>query len=513
MRIESPMTPGGGFWRLPPVSAHARTMRDFFCILIIFVTFFVHQSFADPADSSAIHFLFAVAIAIAALVAGLQAAAFLGLLAAPAALLFLRINGGTAREALSFGLFAFSAILILAVAAHLATLSYQIAQRQTEAAAQSISRAEIDAREQMLLSILATIPVAMVIIDDHGQIRSFSRAAQRLFGYSEAEAIGQNVSLLMTCYDRATHDDFLGQFRSAGEPKKIAAGRRVIGQCKDGTTVPLEITMGEAMCGQRRVFTGFLHDLTARQKNAARVRELQSELLHISRVSAIGTMASALAHELNQPLTAVTNYVQTSQALLEAPDAGTMALARAALVEAGGEALRAGHIVRRLREFVARGETIKTLEPIDELIEDTCLLSLAGAPEQGITRRLSLDTALGPILIDRVQIQQVLINLVRNAVEAMVPSGGGRVDIIVRNEGEYARITIADTGPGLAPEVFDMLFQAFVSTKREGMGLGLSICRTIVEAHGGKIWAERAANGGAAFHFTVPRALTEEIHG
>lgn len=141
------------------------------------------------------------------------------------------------------------------------------------------------------------------------------------------------------------------------------------------------------------------------------------------------------------------------------------------------------------------------------------MLGFAGTSERGIVHRLDLDPDIGSVLIDRVQIQQVLINLIRNAVEAMAPAGTGEVRIIVRKENEFARVTVADTGPGLAPGSADQFFQAFVSTKCDGMGLGLSICRTIVEAHGGKIWAEASATGGAMFHFTVPRALTEEVYG
>lgn len=368
----------------------------------------------------------------------------------------------------------------------------------------------IDAREVQLRSILATVPDAMVVIDDQGIITSFSAAAERMFGYSQTEALGQNVSLLMPSPDRQHHDGYLTRYLDTGRKHVIGSTRRVIGRRKDGTCFPHAITVGEAIGGGERIFTGFMRDLSAQEEAEAQLKELQAELLHISRVSAMGTMASTLAHELNQPLTAVTNYVQTSRALMERPDSDTIPLVREALREAGDEALRAGRIVRRLREFVARGELTKSIEPAARLIEDACMLGLAGASEHGIARTLDLDPTLGPLLIDRVQIEQVLINLIRNAVEAMAPDGAGQIQVSTRKEGEFARITVADTGPGPPPEVAEQLFQAFVSTKRGGMGLGLSICRTIIEAHGGKIWAEARTTGGAAFHFTVPRVVTED---
>ncbi|MGE3746238.1 MAG: PAS domain S-box protein [Sphingomonadaceae bacterium] len=369
--------------------------------------------------------------------------------------------------------------------------------------------AAIEARETHLRSILDTVPEAMVVIDDHGAITSFSSAAETLFGYSEEETIGQNVSMLMPSPDHEAHDEYLARYRKTGERHIIGIGRRVIGRRKDGSTFPLELAIGEAIGGGQRVFTGFIRDLSEREAAEAHLQELQSELLHISRVSAMGTMASTLAHELNQPLTAVASYVQTSAALLENPDADSQSLVREALVEAGAEAVRAGSIVRRLREFVARGEVDKSIEQLRKLVDDACALALAGAREKGISHRIEIDAEIGPVLVDRVQVQQMLINLLRNAVEVMAPAGSGEILIAASRDDDFARITIADTGPGISPEVADRLFQAFVSTKREGMGLGLSICRTIVEAHGGRIWAEPRVVGGTLFHFTVPSAQTE----
>ena len=374
---------------------------------------------------------------------------------------------------------------------------------------QRAAEGAIEAREMHLRSILSTVPDAMLIIDDHGTIASFSAAAEQLFGYAEAELAGANVDVLMPEPYRSAHDGWLARYRQTGERHIIGSKRRVYGRRKNGTTFPMELAIGEAISNGVRIFTGFARDLTLKEQTEAQVHELESELLHVSRVSAMGTMASTLAHELNQPITAVINYVETAADLLVDPSPQAVASVREALADAASEALRAGQIIRRLRQFVARGDNDKRIEPLAALIEESCTLGLAGAEARGISRSLQFDPEVGPVLVDRVQIHQVLINLLRNAVEAMAPMGAGEVIISTSQEYGFAHISISDTGPGLADAVAAQLFQAFVTTKREGMGLGLSICRTIVEAHGGRIWADRATGGGSRFHFTLPTPETD----
>ena len=366
-------------------------------------------------------------------------------------------------------------------------------------------------RESHLRSILSTVPDAMVVIDDQGMIVSFSAAAERLFGYQEAELLGVNVSRLMPSPDRERHDAYIRRFLETGEKRIIGTGRVVFAERRDGSTFPMELSIGEASSDSRPLFTGFIRDLTERQLTEARLESLKSELIHVSRVSAMGTMASTLAHELNQPLTAVANYVEAIRDLLANPDSADMPMIRDALDDTAKEALRAGHIVRRLRDFVARGEVEKTIEKLPLLINEAGVLGLMGAREKGVEPRFDLDPYASPVLVDRVQIQQVLINLIRNAVEAMTDSPVRQLIVTSRpDQRGLVRVIVADTGPGVTPEVAAQLFTAFVSTKAEGMGLGLSICRTIVEANGGRIWMERGAGGGTEFHFTLVSAKAEE---
>jgi two-component system sensor kinase FixL len=370
---------------------------------------------------------------------------------------------------------------------------------------------QLRARENLLSSVLSTVPDAMVVVDEAGIIMSFSAAAQVLFGYSEEEAIGRNVSMLMPSPDRERHDAYMRRYLETGEKRIIGIGRIVFAERKDGTSFPMELSIGEAVTGRERLFTGFIRDLTERRRTEERLESLQSELIHVARVSAMGTMASTIAHELNQPITAIANYAESVRDMLADPVSDDFALMREALDETAKEALRAGHIVRRLRDFVARGDVEKTIEPLPALINEASVLGLMGAREKGIEAHFDLDPYASPVLVDRVQIQQVVINLIRNACEAMTESVERRLAVRTHaDQPGFVRVSVSDTGPGIAQAVADQLFTAFISTKREGMGLGLSICRTIVEANGGRIWMEPREGGGTEFHFTLQLAQTEE---
>jgi two-component system, LuxR family, sensor kinase FixL len=365
-------------------------------------------------------------------------------------------------------------------------------------------RREALAREAHLQSILDTVPEAMIVINEHGVMQSFSSAAERLFGYPAHEAIGQNVKTLMPAPYQESHDGYLNRYMTTGERRIIGIGRVVVGRRHDGSTFPMELAVGEMKSGEQRFFTGFIRDLTERQLTEARLQELQSELVHISRLTAMGEMASALAHELNQPLSAIANYLKGSQRLLEGADDERAATMRDALGKAADQAMRAGHIIRRLRDFVSRGESERRVENIVKLVEEASALALVGVRDRGIRVSFQFDSSVESVLADRVQIQQVLLNLIRNAMDAMETSRSRELVISVMPAGDsQVRISVADTGSGIAPDVAEQLFQPFVTTKRTGMGVGLSISRTIVEAHGGRIWVEANPASGTIFHFTL----------
>jgi len=360
------------------------------------------------------------------------------------------------------------------------------------------------AREAHLQSILDTVPEAMIVIDERGTMQYFSVAAERLFGFRANEAIGQNVKGLMPSPYRENHDGYLRRYLTTGERRIIGIGRVVVGQRKDGSTFPMELAVGEMRSSNQRFFTGFIRDLTERQMTEARLQELQAELVHISRLTAMGEMASTLAHELNQPLSAINNYLKGSKRLLDGASDERAATLRDALDKAADQAMRAGDIIRRLRDFVSRGESERRVENVTKLVEEASALALVGGKDRGIRVHYKFDPTADLVLADRVQIQQVLLNLIRNAIEAMEESPTRELTIAVAlAEDTHIKVSVADSGPGIAPEIARQLFQPFVTTKRQGMGVGLSISRTIIEAHGGRIWVESNPGGGTIFNFTL----------
>lgn len=357
----------------------------------------------------------------------------------------------------------------------------------------------------VLRSILHTLPDGMVVIDASGTVRAFSDAAERLFGYTAAEIIGHNVRELMPLPYREQHDSYVARYLETGERRIIGSGRVVIGQRKDGSTFPMELAVGEVPGADEVLFTGFVRDLTERQQTLARLQELQENLLHVSRLRSMGQMAAALSHELNQPLTAITNYLNAAQRLLDQapPD---LARVRQALGLAAQQSLRSGEIIRRLRAFVSRGTVARQAEPVARLIEEAMALALVGSRYRGVEVRMAIAADLPPVIADRVQIQQVLLNLIRNAMEAMEGQPVRRLTITAKMEDGAVAISVGDTGPGIADSVREKLFQPFVSTKDDGMGIGLSVCRTIIEAHGGRIDVESGADAGTVFQFSLPIA-------
>jgi two-component system, LuxR family, sensor kinase FixL len=401
-------------------------------------------------------------------------------------------------------------VVFALIGAGIAWMGEQLQRNRLRA---STSEADALAREAHFKSILDTVPDAMIVIDERGMIQSFSSAAERLFGFVSNEVLGTNVSRLMPSPYRENHDAYVQRYLATGERRIIGIGRVVVGERKDGSTFPMELAVGEMRSSNQRFFTGFIRDLTERQQTEARLQELQSELVHISRLTAMGEMASALAHELNQPLTAIANYLKGSQRLLAGEPGDRPAMLRDALDKAADQAMRAGQIIRRLRDFVARGEAERRVESAKKLAEEAGALALVGVKDQGVRVRFRFDPMVDLVLADKVQIQQVLLNLIRNAVEAM--EGCPRRELVISttpaDDGMVA-ISVTDTGAGVAPEMVNQLFQPFVTTKRQGMGVGLSISRTIVEGHGGRISCEPNPGGGTIFRFTLRAVSNEEVN-
>lgn len=362
-----------------------------------------------------------------------------------------------------------------------------------------------------LHALIDTVPDAMIIIDDKGRIISFSAGAERMFDYREEEVLGENVSILMPSPDRERHDRYIARYRETGEKRIIGIGRVTTARHRDGATFPISLSVGEVTIGNDQVFTGFIRDLTESRESERQLHMLQSELAHVSRISAMGTLATSIAHELNQPLTAVSNYIEAARDLLDDPRPQQLAAAKEALGECSAEVLRAGQIIRRLRAFISRGETTRQIASLSRLVKEASAIALMNGDGRSVDFETKLDPERDEVLVDPVQIQQVLVNLIRNALEAMETSSLKR--LVIASEPKDRRmveVSISDSGPGLDQHVAERLFHPFVSTKESGMGLGLSICHTIINAHGGRIGAQPSEMGGTRFTFTLMDGRMDE---
>jgi two-component system sensor kinase FixL len=442
--------------------------------------------------------LFVPALMVSAVVGGAGPTIFAGALCVVVALRLTHESLG-AQEYIRLGIFIF-------ITAAAAWLGWR-AQKGRAAIAHYVD--DLHDREAHLRSILDTVPDAMVVIDEQGVMQSFSAAAERQFGWAADEVVGRNVSMLMPEPYRSQHDGYLDRYLRTGERRIIGIGRVVVGERKDGSTFPMELSVGEMASGDRRFFTGFVRDLSERQDAERRLQDLQGELIHVSRLSALGEMASALAHELNQPLTAATNFIQGCQVLVRRQPLDIERLEK--MIGQGAEqTLRAGQIIRRLRDFVAKGEADRRIESLPQLLEEAGALAMIAAADRSVRLRFEIAADLPPVLVDKVQVQQVAMNLIRNAVEAMHAVDRKELTVVAkRANDDYVEVSVSDTGPGISGDVADQLFQPFTSTKSTGMGIGLSISRTIIEAHGGRIWLEANSSGGATFRFTL-RAVSDQ---
>ncbi len=358
-------------------------------------------------------------------------------------------------------------------------------------------------------TLISTAVDGIIVIDHEARISIYNQSAQSLFGYAPEEVMGRNVKMLMPSPYQEEHDGYIGNYLETGRKRIIGIGREVVGRRKDGTTFPMYLSVGEGELDGARIFVGIVHDLTSRTITARRVQDLQSELLHVSRLSAMGQMTAAIAHELNQPLSAILNYINAARRTIsQLKDAHGLRVTEL-MDKAAAQTARAGQIIRQLRDFVEKRETARTPANINLVIQEAVSLASVSSADPNVRLIAALEPNLPSVLIDKVQVQQVIVNLVRNSVEAMQAVARRELKITTALTSEGIIITVADSGPGLPEEVAGRLFHPFVTTKEKGMGIGLSICRSIVEAHGGRIWAAASDQGGAAFHVILPPALEE----
>ena len=348
-----------------------------------------------------------------------------------------------------------------------------------------------------------------------GIVTSWNKAAERIFGYTAAEMIGQSILRLAV----PGYGDEMTEILNRIQRGEGIDHYETIRRHKNGATLHVSLTVSPIYDadGQLIGASKVARDITAAKRAEAalkesqtRLQELHAELLQVSRLSAIGQMAAMVTHELNQPLTAINNYMGAVGALLDRDGDLPLAGIRNAVGRAGEQATRAGQIIQRLRGLVSHGDSEKRIEAILPLVKEAAELVLLGAKHRGVNIRVIQDELEDVTVVgDKIQIQQVLLNLLRNAAEAIADQERREIAVLTKLlRDETVQISVIDNGPGLPDEVKAKLFQPFVSTKKMGMGVGLSICHTIIAAHDGRLWAEPNPEGGTIFSLTLPTART-----
>lgn len=361
------------------------------------------------------------------------------------------------------------------------------------------SRAESEMR-----AVLDAAVDAVIIIDGRGLIETFNRAAERMFGFEADEILGQNISRLMPEPDRSNHDGYLETYLRTGRARIIGRGREVTAQHRDGSVFPVSLAVGR-IDGDEPRFVGFLHDLSEHKRVEAAAHQAQERVAQFARLSTMGEMAAGLAHEINQPLTAVATYAQAVQRMIDRPEVDPEEINHA-LAQITAQALRAGDVIQRLRAFVRNRDTRQELVDMGRLVRDT--LTFAGPDARVNEVRLQAEiTEVPSITCDPIQIQQVMLNLIRNAIDATneVRDTLREVTVrILRTSATEIEISVEDHGKGVSEDVARRLGDPFFTTKSAGTGLGVAISRSIVRAHGGKLGHRPTPGGGATFHFTLP---------
>ena len=365
--------------------------------------------------------------------------------------------------------------------------------------------ARLEEHEAILRSSLDAMPDASVVIDQDGVVVSFNHAAEQLFGWAADDIRGRKIETLMPLAEAAKHDRHVQRYLQTGERRIMGSSRQILGRRKDGAEFPMELRVGEVRIGQDRYFTGVIRDRSTIREAERRSDELHAQLTQIWSLNSMGEMASVLAHELNQPLSAVANYLRAARTLianLEVDDDDLID----AVSRAGDQAVRAGEIIRTMRDLATRGGTEQKPESLSAILAE--IEFIIGLMVRDAGARVFYDLYQGNdvVLADRIQIQQLVVNLVRNAIDAVAKFPNREIKISTKPNADGKLLTlIEDSGPGVDTAVMERVFQPLASTKPTGMGLGLSICRAIVENHGGRIWVESSPLGGAAFGFLLAR--------
>ncbi len=373
---------------------------------------------------------------------------------------------------------------------------------------QQALRKRLDEETRRSRAIVENAIDGIITIDEQGIVRFFNRSAERIFGYRASEMIGRNVSTLMPEPDRSRHDEYIRHYLETGEASILGIGREVTGLHRDGSRIDLHLAVTEARDNGKRHFVGFLRDISDLKRAEREARERLAELAHVDRVAAMGGLATGLAHEISQPLTAIRATAEACLGMLGSPQPDLNNLTRA-LEQISRQGQRAGDVIEQLREFMRKGQSDSlALHDPNAMIRNVLALLRHELETAGIAVEFDLESPLCQCMVNRIQIEQVVFNLVRNAIDAMADIEGERIlrfeSRRVHDSDAACEISVIDSGPGVADTHKDRLFHPFFSTKTRGMGQGLTICRSILDAHGGRLTADNHPERGAAFRFTLP---------
>jgi two-component system sensor kinase FixL len=348
---------------------------------------------------------------------------------------------------------------------------------------------------------------AIIIIDRNGLIQRLNRAAETIFGYSEKEVQGRNVSRLMPEPHRSRHDRYLADYARTGKAAIIGQGREETGLRKDGGTFPMSLSVGEiSQAGDRR-YVGIIQDLSAFRAAQEKVRELEEQLLHADRLVILGELTAGIAHEINQPLTAIAAYADAGRSMIDrVGDSASPEDMHTICERIGEQSRRAGEVVQRLRRLVRSGTVTKSRQNINKIINNILLLFEFEVKKTNTIITFEPLDNLESLYVDEIQIQQILVNLVKNSLDAIAEAGHseGKIDILVTTKGPEVRVAVTDNGPGVPEAYQSRLFESFFTSKPKGVGLGLSICKSIAAAHGGSLRYSQPAAGGSRFTLSLP---------
>jgi two-component system sensor kinase FixL len=354
--------------------------------------------------------------------------------------------------------------------------------------------------------LMDTAVDAIIIIDSKGKILRFNRAAQEMFIYTAEEVCGRNVSMLMSDPHDIKHDEYIKHYFDTGEARVIGLVLEETGVKSDGSTFPLKLSVGEVKGDGGSQFISIIHDLSEKRAGEEKVRQLEEQLLHADRLVILGELTAGIAHEINQPLTAIAAYADAGKQLIQRSSGGSPENINVICEKIAEQSRRAAEVVQRLRKLVQTGSVSKARHDINKIINNTILLFDYEIKKRYLKLEFFPAEGIDVLYVDDIQIQQILINLVKNGLDAIRASGQqeGRITIHVKKSGKVVFIAVQDNGPGVSKADRRHLFEAFFTTKPKGVGLGLSICKNIAAAHGGNLRYEHPVEGGSRFTLTLP---------